>query len=87
MTATTETTKKIPCLYCGNNPISHRMSKIDSVLFLTLDPIGQWFLRTWPGRAILWGVDRLFDVCLWLGTKLGLMYFVQVPDEIDSDRG
>ncbi|MBY0538119.1 hypothetical protein K2P47_01825 [Patescibacteria group bacterium] len=63
------------------------MSKIDSVLFLTLDPIGQWFLRTWFGRGILWGVDRLFALFLWLGTKFGFMYFAPVPDTIDSDRG
>jgi len=63
------------------------MSKIDSVLFLTLDPIGQWFLRTWPGRVILWGVDRVFDICLWFGTKIGFMYFAPVPNDIDSDRG
>ena len=78
---------KPACLYCGNNPISHSMSKMDSVLFLTLDPIGQWFLRTWLGKVILWGVDQLFLLFLWLGTKFGFMYFISVPDTIDSDRG
>ena len=81
------TTSKPTCLYCGNNPVSHSMSKMDSVLFLTLDPLGQWFLKTWFGSLILWGVDRLFLLCLWLGTKLGFMYFAPIPATIDSDRG
>ena len=75
------------CLYCGNNPINHSLSKIDSALFLTLDPLGQWFLKTMFGRAILWGVDKIFLRFLWLGTKFGFMYFVPVPENIDSDRG
>jgi cyanophycin synthetase len=85
--STVTTPVKPVCLYCGNNPVSHRMSKMDSVLFLTLDPIGQWFLKTWLGRTILWGVDQIFLGCLWLGTKFGFMYFVPVPADIDSDRG
>lgn len=60
---------------------------MDSALFLTLDPLGQWFLKTSPGRVVLWGVDQAFSFFLWLGTKFGFMYFVPVPDIIDSDRG
>lgn len=63
------------------------MSKMDSVLFLTLDPLGQWFLKTWAGRLILWGIDRLFLFFIWLGTKLGFMYYAPIPADIDSDRG
>ncbi len=81
------TVVKPNCLYCGNNPISHSMSKMDSVLFLTLDPLGQWFLKSLAGRLILWGVDKLFLLFLWIGTKFGFMYFVPVPENIDSDRG
>lgn len=86
MSTVTTPTKPV-CLYCGNNPISHRMSKMDSVLFLTLDPLGQWFLKTWMGRAILWGIDQIFGFFVWFGTKLGFMYFTSVPENIDSDRG
>lgn len=81
------TAVKPTCLYCGNNPVSHSMSKMDSALFLTLDPLGQWFLKTMFGRAILWGVDTLFLLFLWLGTKFRFMYFIPVPTDIDSDRG
>ena len=78
---------KITCLYCGNNPTSHSMSKMDSYLFLTLDPIGHWFLKTWLGRLILWGIDKLFLGLLAVGTRFGFMYFAPVPGDLDSDRG
>ena len=80
-------TSNMPCLYCGNNPTSHPLSKMDSYLFLTLDPVGQWFLKTWLGRFILWGIDKLFLGLLALGTKFGCMYFAPVPADLDSDRG
>jgi cyanophycin synthetase len=60
---------------------------MDSVLFLTLDPIGQWFLRTWMGAVIIWLIDRVFKFFVWLGTKIGFMHFAPVPEDIDSDRG
>ncbi len=78
---------KVQCLYCGNNPTSHAMSRMDSWMFLTLDPIGQWFLKTWLGAFILWGIDKLFLVFLAIGTRFGFMYFAPVPHDLDSDRG
>lgn len=81
------TLTKVPCLYCGNNPTSHAMSRMDSWMFLTLDPIGQWFLKTWLGACILWGIDKLFVVFLAIGTRFGFMNFAPVPSNLDSDRG
>ncbi len=78
---------KVQCLYCGNNPTSHAMSRMDSWMFLTLDPIGQWFLKTWLGACILWGIDKLFLGFLVIGTRFGFMYFAPVPSNLDSDRG
>ncbi|MES2966189.1 MAG: hypothetical protein V4668_00205 [Patescibacteria group bacterium] len=87
MSNPTSSPAKAQCLYCGNNPTSHSMSKMDSWLFLTLDPLGQWFLKTWLGAVILWGIDKLFLGFLALGTRFGFMYFAPVPSDLDSDRG
>ncbi len=80
-------TKASTCLACGNNPTSHLNAKIDTLLFMILNPVMQWILRTPLGWPIVYFIRFLFHCLLFVGERFGFMCFVPVIESTNSMRG
>ncbi len=66
MNATQEREQKIEkrCMYCGNNPISHRMSSLDAMFHLVFNPVLQKVFQV-PGGRYLYRISEYVLDGLW----------------------
>jgi D-alanine-D-alanine ligase-like ATP-grasp enzyme len=82
----TPTTKSDACLWCGNNPTSHVAAKIDSGVFLVLNPIMQWVLSSVIARPIMLFIDGGFHTLVTLGQWMGFVRYEPMLPPYDFDR-
>lgn len=85
--STSVTSTKPRCYYCGNNPTTHILSKIDSILLLTMNPQVFPLLRTWPGYVIVRITDVVYAGMVQLFLLTGVAKFSPDHSIITSDRG
>jgi D-alanine-D-alanine ligase-like ATP-grasp enzyme len=78
---------KPACLKCGNNPTSHFAARLDAFLYLGLNPMVGWFLRTPLARPLVWVLDEGFLLFLYLLRVSHVAKFVPVTTVLTSDRG
>ena len=87
MSHTHSISTKPRCYYCGNNPTTHSLAKIDSILLLTLNPRMFPFLRTWFGYVIVRITDVLYAGMVQLFLLARIAKFSADHSIITSDRG
>lgn len=78
---------KKKCIHCGNNPTSHMHARIDSSIFIALNPMTQKLLRTSLGRCIYRCVDYCIEGFLFLLLTFRAARFDSDPQCIISERG
>lgn len=87
MSHTSSPSTKPRCYYCGNNPTSHTMAKVDSFVLLFLNPHIFPLLRTWFGRVVVAITEVLYAGMVQLFLVTGIAKFTTDHTVITSDRG
>lgn len=81
------TTTKVPCAYCGNNPVIHTAAWIDSLILLTLNRRLYWLLGTWVGTLLIFVTETLFSMVRFVLISTGAAHFTADHSLITSGRG
>src|SRR4051812_9405244 len=67
------------CLYCGNNPVAHRMQWVNQSLIVLITPLNIFLAQSGFVKLLGSFFDRFFAGLWWLFMKCGLA-------EFESDR-
>ncbi len=69
------------CIYCGNNPVSHRTTWFNESLSVIMRPVNQRFFNRAATKKLLRMITRLFSPLVWL---LELIQVITYGNEASS---
>lgn len=76
----------VRCLYCGNQPIPHRMTWIHETLAVFHAPLDRWLSRTWIARTVERQIERFMGALFRLMRRTGLAGYNHDPEKAASSR-
>ncbi len=74
------------CLYCGNNPVPHRLTWFNETMTVVLAPVSRRFMNGPIAGAILAPFEALGRPIGRLAERLGLIAYHSAPSDRTNDR-